>query len=494
MKIRYSEEQQEIIEEPFDRLTRKTVIAYSGCGKSTTLIGMANHHRLSLSILYLSFNASVAKEAARKFPTHVTCSTFHGLAYKANAGPFVDRLGNPKSSEFNDRMRRIVNGGQAVITLAFYSLAAFEKWCSSADSAPTSKHIPQEAIFSIEMGLLTTANIIDGAIAVFDEMMNGECSVSHSLYLKLFQLSRPKLDFDCIMVDEAQDLNPVVVDVLDSQECEVILVGDPHQSIYGFRDTVNALDVPEAKQFSLTATYRFGQNLADLASSILIKHKGAKLPLIGRGKEVFIDSHESDHPDLVEIRKSPLFIHRTKAGIIETLMDIFNNAEETPDITPQIYFPGTIRNYGFSEIMDVYRFHKTGEGEGALSQYLSWDHYKETQELINDQNTLGTIAIVERYKGAVARTIALAGKYKTTKIEKATASVTTAHKSKGLEHPFVIVGNDFPDLTDIHKPTVSEQEVNLQYVTLTRAERGIVTSANLRTTISSNELKRVDYK
>lgn len=33
--------------------------------------------------------------------------------------------------------------------------------------------------------------------------------MTHDGYLKLYQLSRPKLkDFDCILIDEAQDLTP----------------------------------------------------------------------------------------------------------------------------------------------------------------------------------------------------------------------------------------------------------------------------------------------
>jgi F-box protein 18 (helicase) len=491
MAIKYSDEQLEIIHEPYHPGTRKTVVAYSGCGKSTTLVGVANTLRKDLSILYLSFNSSVAKEAAKKFPKHVKCTTFHSLAYNPYAHPYVKRLGSPKSSEFTERMSTIVKGGQAVIALAFYSLSTFEKWCNSADPAPTSKHIPSDALISIEFGLISATNIVDGVIAIFDEMMHGDCVVSHSLYLKLFQLNNPVLPFDCIMVDEAQDLNPVVVDVLDKQECEIILVGDPHQSIYGFRDTVNALDVPNAKQFSLTTTYRFGQNLADLATKILVKHKGAEHPLVGKGAPVFIDEYDNNDPELDELRKSPLFIHRTKAGIIETLISIFEIAESKPDDPCQIFFPGTIRNYGFDEIMDTYRFYKTGEGSGQMAQYRNWDQFKETQLLINDQNTLGTIAIIERYKGMVARTIALANKHKTTKAKNATASITTAHKSKGLEHPYVIIGSDFPDLTDITKPSLSIQEVNLGYVALTRAERAINTSINLRKLINSDELRRV---
>lgn len=67
--------------------------------------------------------------------------------------------------------------------------------------------------------------------------------MTHSGLLKMFQLEqkrRPSLkaSFDVIMLDEAQDSNDCMVDIVLKQAangCGVILVGDPHQMIYGFR-------------------------------------------------------------------------------------------------------------------------------------------------------------------------------------------------------------------------------------------------------------------
>ena len=60
--------------------------------------------------------------------------------------------------------------------------------------------------------------------------------MTHAGYLKLYQLSKPCLsrDFDMVLLDEAQDSNPASADVVLSQACPKILVGDSHQSIYSF--------------------------------------------------------------------------------------------------------------------------------------------------------------------------------------------------------------------------------------------------------------------
>jgi hypothetical protein len=38
---------------------------------------------------------------------------------------------------------------------------------------------------------------------------NKDIYMSHDGYLKIYQLSKPKLpDYDCILIDEAQDMSP----------------------------------------------------------------------------------------------------------------------------------------------------------------------------------------------------------------------------------------------------------------------------------------------
>merc|ERR1711983_330143 len=82
-------------------------------------------------------------------------------------------------------------------------------------------------------------------------------------YLKLFQLEGHKLEHDFMLVDEAQDVTPVVADIVLSQKKPTILVGDPHQSIYGFRGAVNAMaKVNATETLCLTQSFRFGPEIS----------------------------------------------------------------------------------------------------------------------------------------------------------------------------------------------------------------------------------------
>ena len=91
--------------------------------------------------------------------------------------------------------------------------------------------------------------------------------MTDSGYLKLYQLSKPRLDleYDVLMLDEAQDAAPVMADIILQQEgCAKILVGDPHQEIYSFmgaktRMAAVAASVPKERivERHLRRSFRF---------------------------------------------------------------------------------------------------------------------------------------------------------------------------------------------------------------------------------------------
>ena len=81
--------------------------------------------------------------------------------------------------------------------------------------------------------------------------------MSHNGYLKLYQLRKPKLDidYDVILLDEAQDTNPAIQDIVMRQKCARVVVGDRHQAIYSF---IGAEDTLRKVQATRTFINRFG--------------------------------------------------------------------------------------------------------------------------------------------------------------------------------------------------------------------------------------------
>src|SRR6202047_4060614 len=72
---------------------------------------------------------------------------------------------------------------------------------------------------------------------------NSTAPVTHDCYLKLFYLQGRELaprDWT-VMLDEAQDADPVILGLLERHKGARIIVGDKYQQLYQWRGAVNAL-------------------------------------------------------------------------------------------------------------------------------------------------------------------------------------------------------------------------------------------------------------
>jgi DNA helicase-2/ATP-dependent DNA helicase PcrA len=103
--------------------------------------------------------------------------------------------------------------------------------------------------------------------------------------------------FRVILVDEYQDTNPVQyrwLQLLAGERRNLTVVGDPDQSIYGFRgaDIHNILSFeeqfPDAKVVKLEQNYRSTQTILDAANAVISHNRGRK------EKELWTDLGEGD--------------------------------------------------------------------------------------------------------------------------------------------------------------------------------------------------------
>lgn len=79
-------------------------------------------------------------------------------------------------------------------------------------------------------------SLVEQAWRVMKDSNDSALPMTHSGYVKLYQLSRPDLSraYDVIMLDEAQDVSPAIGDVILRQKAPRVLCGDSHQAIYSF--------------------------------------------------------------------------------------------------------------------------------------------------------------------------------------------------------------------------------------------------------------------
>ncbi|CAD7968251.1 unnamed protein product [Amoebophrya sp. A25] len=113
-----------------------------------------------------------------------------------------------------------------------------------------------------------------------------DVGVGHDNYLKFWQLQRPDLGllgYALIIVDECQDMTRCQSQFFAHQPTtRVLLLGDTSQRIYGWRGASDSFESVRAQDFRLTISFRFGKEIATLATKFL-RVADPNALVIGRG-------------------------------------------------------------------------------------------------------------------------------------------------------------------------------------------------------------------
>lgn len=244
------------------------VEAAPGSGKTTT-IGMAARG-LPLGKLYvaLAFAKANAEDFQRKLPHFVQASTCHSLCLGAIRG------GRPRVKVKADKVKYLIKDDFGNIP-----------W------EDTQAHVRLVSLLKQQVGVLTEDDVIDMADA-YGINLPESSGVSATLdILAASDSQRDVLDFDdmlrfaldasvrfpaygLVFIDEAQDTNAVQRALLTKFACRIVAVGDPYQSIYGFRgaDSNAMTRIREdfrADVLPLSVSYRCSQNVVAEAQRVL---------------------------------------------------------------------------------------------------------------------------------------------------------------------------------------------------------------------------------
>ncbi|XP_026547624.1 F-box DNA helicase 1, partial [Notechis scutatus] len=304
-------------------------------------------------------------------------------------------------------------------------------------------------------------------------------------YLKLWQLQKPSLSkYDAILVDEAQDCTPAVMDIVLSQTCGVILVGDPHQQIYTFRGAVNSLlNVPHSRIFYLTQSFRFGSEIAYVGATLLDVCKKV------RNKTLVGNNQESDVSG-VGVEGKVARLSRNNQTVFEDAVNVTGG-----DSPAKIHLLGGLKAFGLEKIHDLWKllhpelkleikdfFIKRWAEKGLAS-------IRDYAEKAEDKQLEVKIGIVEKYRERIPELLERISQCHVLDPKDADYILGTVHKAKGLEFDTVQVAGDFvsipftwpylgrlPRSLPAVPEAIPEDEWNLLYVAVTRAKKRLVMS------------------
>ncbi|MDQ9243369.1 UvrD-helicase domain-containing protein [Escherichia marmotae] len=469
MSLTPTDEQSAIIHWQGQKLV---VNVFAGTGKTSTLVQYALTNPDS-RMLYLAYNRSVRDEAERKFPFNVECKTSHQLAWSRFGRHYQNRL--VASLRITDVARKLNTRHWLLVRLALSSLNQF---LCSADKEPGPQHLPDEDAWA---GAGTDVSAILQAVQVLWHEMSrpdGAFPVTDDTYLKLFQLSFPDLSrrWDTILFDEAQDANPVTSALVFSQSCRVILVGDRYQQIYRFRGADNALSHPvlnDVGRLWLTQSFRFGSSVARMAN-LLLQRAGEKRQVTGSGGEddVLMSRTDADKPE-----GHRTVLSRTVAGVICTALMASLSGRK-------VYWVGGIEGYRTEALEDLYWFSadmpEKMQSDALRRDYRDFDEYCRIAKSTRDVEMNQAIRLLDICFPLPVK-LKLLREHTVTCEKDADITVSTPHRSKGLEWPVVILDEDFADITDPLMPEDERRdETNLLYVAVTRARKTLVLNSLMR--------------
>ena len=235
-------EEQEKIFKSFKVGTRHIVIkSVAGSGKTWTGIQCCKRDKKS-DIAYVAFNKHIQVELASKIDQpNVECLTYHGLGYKALRKVLKNvELDTNKLDSILDKLIPGSKWDVGYLKAQTGRLVSLAKQYGVWDQGGLEKLVDHHTleIRGLEdriYGLVTAAlhecrrqsKIID-----FDDMV----WLPRELGIKM-----PK--FDIMLIDEAQDTNLAQQWLALNSADRLVVIGDPHQAIYGFRGSdVKSMD------------------------------------------------------------------------------------------------------------------------------------------------------------------------------------------------------------------------------------------------------------
>ncbi|MBN1639153.1 MAG: AAA family ATPase, partial [Ignavibacteriales bacterium] len=460
--------------------------AVAGSGKTTTIIEYAKAQPLQKKILYLAFNRSVKLEAIKKFSDkgldNVRVETAHSLAFKniVNKYGYKIKANGYKTYEVAELLGLKVDGDKHIELIIANHINKLLAYFCNSDKQKV-KYLNYIATISDNKAatfIQRYYNFIEKQARIFlGKMDKGEIEITHDFYLKKFQLSNPKLDYDYILFDEGQDASPAMLDVFFKQKAIKVIVGDTHQQIYGWRWAVNSLERADYKTYFLSTSFRFEQDIANLAIEILKwkNHLFEQQPfeIIGKGKNDKI--------------KTRAVIARTNLGLLVMAIE---NVVENKKIK-NIYFEGNINSYTYADegaslydILNLYNDDRKYIKDALIKQMKDMDELEDYIEKTEDMQLRMMADIVKKYGNAIPEILRIIKSKHVENNEKEKAQVvfSTVHRCKGMEYDEIELADDFITEARIEKMKTDfeekgiefdkekiNEEINLLYVAVTRA-------------------------
>lgn len=475
------------------------VEAVAGSGKTTTMVESLKLLDSSKQILFLAFNKSIADELKERAPSYVNCMTMNALGHRAVMKQFGRvTLDTNKTHMMLDRM---VDTGVLSEQDARFNAANIKKLvgiaksvglvpATASDKIALVEDTPQnwDALiehYDMEFGSEDMSrelverikqNVIEWVRIALQMSINETRIIDFNdqLYFPvIFGLNLPT--YDWVYVDEAQDISPIQRSLLVKalkRNGRLVAVGDPAQAIYGFRgadsDSLkNIAKTFNCQTFPLSISYRCPKAVvreaqkfvshilpADTAPEGIVEDRGLALPEMFQVNDMVVCRNSAPVVQLAYSlisRKIPAKVMGREIG--EGLVNLVKKLKAKS----LMQLEEKLEVWCARETMKL----QQRDPEADVSKID--DKYECLMCFIEHSgaDTIdGLIMAIQKMFGDQAQGV---------------VTLSTIHKAKGLEakRVFILDAWRMPSKY-AKKPHQIEQEYNLFYVAITRAQEQLI--------------------
>ncbi len=446
------------------------VIARAGSGKSTSCVEMLYYMPDDARVLFMAFNKSIATELKNRCPDNVECLTYHGYGNAVLRRGLGKRLllQEDKMESIlrdiipNSLFARTVGSVKKLVGIAKNNFESDPvKILALAEWAGMSIRNEGQFLENIERWVLPALAEAErqlwNGIIDFDDMCWGPL---------VLDLEFPRYDF--VIVDEVQDTNKVQMEMVArtvENGGRLAAVGDPAQSVYGFRGA-DCQAMPRmverfgCKILPLSITYRCPVKVVELAQEIVPDIEAR--PGAPEG-EVLTPSY-SEVPELV--RDGDMVLSRTTAALVGAFLD-------TIALGKKAVIRGRDLGKTLSRLAASFEAVSVRDLERQVAQwrqdqvarYMRRGKVEMAMRVVDDSEA------VEAFCAGMQTVSAVVSRIERVFSDTVSGVVfSTVHRAKGLEAPRVfILRPDHMPHPMARQEWEIEQEHNLKYVAITRA-------------------------
>lgn len=474
------------------------VEAVAGAGKTTSLVKAME--RMSGVVFYGVYNTKMAKEAREKCGhlRHVWVKTFHSMGANALRFNLERRLGHNLPDPDGKKLQKVVDAwieekGRADLTdvaptvIKIVSMAkqrgigvcfsdTDNEWLDMIEHFDLASDLPEG--YEDRMDIVVKLARLVLSLSNQQAQETGAHDFDDMIYLPLLWNYRFK-QFNWVLVDEAQDTNPtrrLMAERLLARGGRFIAVGDPHQAIYGFSGADNDALAQIARNFDaqtlpLTVTYRCPKEVVKVAQQF-VSHIHAH--------ESAPDGFYTEQPYEALtglLQPGDAVICRYNKYLVSLCFKLIRLGKSAK-IEGRAVGQGLLSLIGKWKVqkLDLLADRVIGWREREYSKAMAKKNETKANEIVDRAETV--LVLIERAQEQDITTISafklmIEGMFADDVAnDKNAITLLSAHKSKGLEFSRVFILGLYELMgRECFQPWQTEQEINLQYVAVTRAQQ-----------------------